>query len=93
MRLQRLQRKQKKQKEQKAFSKSIVTLVIVMNMIAFGALLFAFMRVGSEAGILTGAWFAFTTGELWALALIRRKEIIHGANTLENKEGENEDGQ
>lgn len=37
--------------------------------------IYIFLRVGSEPSTLIGAWFAFTTGELWALSSIKRKEI------------------
>jgi len=35
------------------------------------AILYLFWLKGQEPRFLIGAWFAFTTGELWALALIR----------------------
>jgi hypothetical protein len=57
------------------FSKLIVALVIAMNGAFAVAVLYIFLRVGSEPSTLIGAWFAFTTGELWALAGIKRKEI------------------
>jgi|LFRM01.1.fsa_nt_gb hypothetical protein len=57
------------------FSKAIVTLVVLLNVVFTAAVLFIFYRVGSEPTTLIGAWFAFTTGELWFLAGIKRKEI------------------
>jgi len=57
------------------FSKWIVALVIAMNGIFACAVLYIFLRVGSEPSTLIGAWFAFTTGELWALAGIKKKEL------------------
>lgn len=56
------------------FSKLIVTAIIAMNALFTIAVLYIFYRVGSEPAILIGAWFAFTTGELWALASIRKTE-------------------
>lgn len=57
------------------FSKFIVTVVILLNVGFTVAALYAFLRVGSEPSTLITAWFAFTTGELWALAAIKRKEV------------------
>lgn len=62
------------------FSKWIVAAVIAMNAAFAAAVLYVFLRVGSEPATLVGAWFAFTTGELWALAAIKRKEINGGDN-------------
>lgn len=57
------------------YSKIIVTLVILLNTGFAGAVLYAFLRVGSEPTALITAWFGFTTGELWLLAGIRKKKI------------------
>ena len=57
------------------FSKAIVSLVIMLNVIFSAAVLFVFLKIGSEPMTLIGAWFAFTTGELWLLAGIKKKEI------------------
>lgn len=57
------------------FSKFIVTLVVVLNMIFTLAFLYAFMKVGAEPTALISAWFAFTTGELWFLAGIKKKKM------------------
>ncbi len=57
------------------FSKAIVSLVILLNVIFAVAVLYIFYRVGAEPTTLIGAWFGFTTIELWALAGIKKKEI------------------
>ena len=57
------------------FSKFIVTLVILLNVGFTVAVLYAFLRVGSEPTALISAWFGFTTIELWALAGIKKREI------------------
>ena len=57
------------------FSKVIVSLVIALNIIFTVAVLFIFYRIGEEPTTLIGAWFGFTTIELWALAGIKKKEI------------------
>ncbi|MCF6466330.1 hypothetical protein [Clostridium sp. Cult2] len=57
------------------FSKWIVLLVIILNVVFTVGTLYVFLRVGSEPTTLIAAWFAFTTGELWMLSSIRKKEI------------------
>ena len=57
------------------FSKVIVSLVILLNAAFTIAVLFIFYRVGTEPTTLIGAWFGFTTIELWALAGIKKREI------------------
>lgn len=68
------------------FSKAIVTLVVLLNAAFTTAVLFIFYRIGTEPTTLIGAWFGFTTVELWALAGIKRKEIE------QNDRGECNDG-
>lgn len=63
------------------FSKIIVSLVIILNVFFTAAVLYAFLKVGSEPMTLIGCWFAFTTGELWLLANIKKSKI-------KKKEGE-----
>ena len=57
------------------FSKAIVALVIALNVFFTIAVLFIFYRLGTEPTALIGAWFGFTTVELWALAGIKKREI------------------
>ncbi len=57
------------------FSKIIVSLVILLNVLFTTGVLYIFLKVGSEPMTLIGCWFAFTTGELWLLATIKKKEI------------------
>ncbi len=60
------------------FSKLIVALVILLNAAFTVAVLFIFYKVGTEPTTLIGAWFGFTTVELWALAGIKKREIETG---------------
>ena len=60
------------------FSKLIVALVILLNAAFTVAVLFIFYRIGTEPTTLIGAWFGFTTVELWALAGIKKREIETG---------------
>lgn len=61
-------------KPTKQFSKWIVSLVILLNTSFAAAVLYIFLQIGQEPTILIGAWFAFTTGELWLLSTIKKQE-------------------
>ena len=58
-----------------SFSKKIVILVILMNILFTLAVMYLFLRTGNEPMTLVGAWFAFTTVELFSLSKIKRAEI------------------
>jgi hypothetical protein len=62
------------------YSKWIVALVILLNTGFAGAVLYAFLQVGSEPTALVGAWFGFTTVELWTLSGITREKVRIDAN-------------
>jgi len=68
-------------RKKNGFSKFIVTVVILLNILFTAAVLYTFLKVGSEPMTLIGCWFAFTTGELWMLSSIKKSKI--------KKEGEN----
>lgn len=57
------------------FSKRIVIAVVALNIMFTIAVLFAFLKTGSEPGVLIGAWFSFTTVELWQLAAIKKAKV------------------
>ena len=57
------------------FSKSVVALIIIMNIIFTASTLIVFAMTGSEPVALIGAWFAFTTGELWLLSGIKKQKL------------------
>ena len=57
------------------FSKLIVSLIIILNVCFSIGVLYVFLKIGSEPMTLIGCWFAFTTGELWMLSSIKKKEI------------------
>ena len=57
------------------FSKLIVTLIILLNILFTATVLYIFFKTYNEPTVLIGAWFAFTTGELWLVATIKKKEI------------------
>ena len=70
----------KKKKQKQRFSKAIVTLVVIMNIIFTCAVLYVFLKTASEPTALVGAWFAFTTGELWMLSSIKKAKVKKGDN-------------
>jgi hypothetical protein len=57
------------------FSKVIVGLVIALNIIFTSAVLVVFWHTSSEPVALVGAWFGFTTSELFLVAGIKKKKI------------------
>jgi len=70
--------------QMRRFSKKVVSTVITLNVIFAAAVLIVFWHTGSEPTVLVGSWFAFTTGELWTLSTIRKKEIEKGADNNED---------
>lgn len=77
------------------FSKWIVALVIAMNGLFCITVLYINYRGSYVSDTLIGAWFSFTTAELWGLAFIKSKEIKHTDSDIEIEEdlkGEDIDG-
>lgn len=62
-------------KKKGVFSKTLVTFVVVMNIVFTGVVLWIFSKTAQEPVVLIGAWFGFTTGELWMVAKIKRDKI------------------
>ena len=56
------------------FSKKIVILIVALNIAFAIAVLIVFWHTSSEPGVLVGAWFTFTTGELWVLSKVTREK-------------------
>lgn len=65
----------RKKKGKGQYSKALVTLIILMNIICTIAVFIVFARTGSEPSTLIATWFSFTTVELWSLARIKKKKI------------------
>ena len=72
--------KAEKKGKKGGFSKLIITLVVLMNIAFTSAVLYVFLKTSSEPVALVGAWFAFTTGELWMLSSIKREKVKKGDN-------------
>jgi len=64
------------------YSKLIVLLIIVLNIIFTAAVLYVFLQTSSEPSALIVAWFAFTTGELSLTALIKKQKIKKGEDKI-----------
>lgn len=79
--LNKLYNKQSKRRNKTSYSKIIVTLIILLNVAFTTAVLYVLLISNiQEPTTLIVSWFAFTTGELWMLSGIKKKEI-------QNKEG------
>ena len=58
-----------------SYSKVLVSFIVLMNLVFTGVILYMFWNHGFEPTSLIVAWFAWTTGELWALSKIKRTEV------------------
>jgi len=72
--LEQMPKERKREKKKIKFSKFIVLLVILLNTIFTAGIFYVFLKVGNEPSTLIGAWFGFTTVELWSLSKIKREE-------------------
>lgn len=72
-------------KKKNRFSKVIVTLVIILNILFTAAVLYVFLKTGSEPMTLVGCWFGFTTGELWMMSSIKKSKVKKDGVIDENK--------
>lgn len=61
--------------KRKKFSKKIVILVILLNIIFTTAVFVAAFFNATIPDSLIASWFAFTTGELWFLSSIKKREV------------------
>ncbi|MFA5628536.1 MAG: hypothetical protein WC965_13840 [Thiohalomonadaceae bacterium] len=66
------------------FSKLIVALVILLNIVFTVVVLSIFKNTGVEPSTLIAAFFGFTTAELWALAFIKRGETKYGEDDCDD---------
>ena len=73
-------------KSKNKFSKAIVATVVLLNTIFAAAVLYGFLKIGSEPVTLIGCWFAFTTGELRMLSSIKKAKVNKkdGVNNEQN---------
>lgn len=73
-------RRKKKGKGQ--YSKALVSLILLLNIVFTIAVFFVFARTGGEPSTLIATWFSFTTVELWSLARIKKKKIDREINEM-----------
>ncbi len=59
------------------FSKCIISLIIAANIIFTIAVLYVFVKTGSEPVVLIGAWFSFMSVEVWQLAQIKKTKELN----------------
>ncbi|HZK33627.1 MAG TPA: hypothetical protein VFC60_03910 [Tissierellaceae bacterium] len=78
---------EKTEKKKTKFSKKIVVSIILLNIIFTAVVFYSFLKVGNEPMTLIGAWFAFTTVELWSLSKIKRDEIKEDCENENRLEG------
>lgn len=71
-------------KKKQSFSKLIIGFVIAANVLFTIAVLWIFFKTASEPVALIGAWFAFTTVEVWQLAAIKKKKVEKESETHDN---------
>lgn len=57
------------------FSKSIVALILFLNIAFTIVVLTIFFFTGNEPPALIASWFGFTGVELWQLAVIKKNKI------------------
>lgn len=57
------------------FSKVLISLIIAANVVFVVAVLVIFCSTYAEPSTLIMAWFGFSTGELWALAFVKKSKL------------------
>lgn len=62
------------------FSKSLIQLILRLNIIFTGIVLVIFLITGNEPSTLVGAWFLFTGTELWNMSRIKQTKIKEGVD-------------
>lgn len=63
-------------------------MIILLNVTFTIAVLYTFLKVGSEPTSLIIAWFGFTTGELWLLSGITKTKVNSGQYYEDNINGD-----
>lgn len=57
------------------FAKVLIGFIVASNIAFTVACMWIFLAVGAVPDTLIYCWFAFTTGELWALAFVKDKKL------------------
>lgn len=66
------------------YSKQLIVFIVVINILFTVAVLFVYLKIKSEPSTLIGAWFGFTTVELWNLSMIKKKKMEKKENDYES---------
>ena len=61
------------------FSKVLISLIVAANLVFVAVVLYIFCTTYAEPSTLIMAWFGFSTGELWALAFVKKSKLKSGA--------------
>ena len=64
------------------FSKVLIALIVAANLAFVAVVLMIFCSTYSEPSTLIMAWFGFSTGELWALAFVKKQKLKKEDKTL-----------
>ena len=70
------------------FSKLVVSIIIILNVLFAAGVLYVFLKVGNEPSTLVLSWFGFTGGELWMLSSIKKRKIRKGEKDEDKLETE-----
>ncbi len=70
------------------YSKFVVALIIILNVVFTAAVLYVYLKTETEPKTLIISWFAFTTGELFAVAGITRLKEKNEARAKRNSSEE-----
>lgn len=62
-------------KNKSKYSKMLVAVILLLNIIFTAAVLFVFYHTSNEPTALVGAWFSFFAVELFNIAGIKKKKI------------------
>lgn len=62
-------------KKKGLFSKCLIGFIVIVNILFTLKVFDVFEKTANEPAVLIGAWFGFTTGELWMLASIKKKKV------------------
>lgn len=59
-------------KKKGKYSKILIACIVILNVLFTLAVLYVFSQTAEEPTTLIASWFAFTTGELWMTASIKK---------------------
>ena len=84
--------KQSGGKRCRRFSKAVVVVIILLNVVFTAGVLAVFWHTMSEPPVLVASWFAFTTGDLSLCAMLKSSKEKKGGKDngkIDGGQGEN----